>query len=90
MDINHPIKRVEVSALHDDYKRIREFADTLTGQPYWSTCDLLVENGYELEFDVIEDNSDGEFMVNYVLKGKQDVRLGTITLFVGVKNEKLL
>jgi len=88
MDINHPIKRVEVSAIHESYPEVRRFADTLTGQPYWSVCDSLTEHGYELEFDVIEDNAE-EFMVNYVLKEKPDIRLGTISIFVGVNNEKI-
>lgn len=85
--IEHPIKNVSVSALHERYKEFREFADTLIGQPYWHVCDLLVEYGWQIEFGVVEDDSQ-EFVVNYFKQESTDVRLGTLSLFVGISSEE--
>lgn len=89
MNIEHPVTSIEVSAKHEHYKAIRDYADSLVGNSYWSVCDQLVEDGYECEFDILEDNSDKEFSVNYVKFNSEDRqdRLGTITLVVSVKKD---
>ena len=80
--VEYPIVQIQVECQHGIYKKYRDFADSLIDKEYWEAVDELVEEEFELDFDIIKDCFNKSFVVNYSKEISEDIRVNFV-VYVG-------